>query len=122
MRVVRKGPFEEVALYSGGNGVSEGVGRTWETGGSGCWAEGIAETRASSPERGWGVWGRSRREASVVGVKGAKGKRQEVRLGGVNLTLTSLGAAGREEPSSFYKIFTSLIDFMGFTAPCPVGP
>ena len=85
MRVVRKGPCEEVALDSGGNGVSEGVGRTWETGGSGCWAEGIAETRASSPERGWGVWGRSRREASVVGVKGAKGKRQEVRLGGSTL-------------------------------------
>ena len=40
IQVVRKGPFEELTLYSGRNGVSEGVGQTWETGGSGCWAEG----------------------------------------------------------------------------------
>ena len=55
IQVVRKGPFEELTLYSGRNGVSEGVGQTWETGGSGCWAEGTAETRASSPGRGRGV-------------------------------------------------------------------
>lgn len=65
MQVVRKGPFEEVALYSGRNGVSEGVGQTWGTGGSGYWAEGIAETRASSPERGWGV--RKKEEGGLSG-------------------------------------------------------
>ena len=54
--------------------------------------------------------------------EGSEGEETGGKARGAKLTLTSLGAVGRKEPSSFYKIFTSLIDFMGFTAPCPVGP
>lgn len=45
-------PPEEVTPCSGG---MEGARQTWELGGSGCRAGGAAETRASHPERGWGV-------------------------------------------------------------------